>query len=175
MSSLDALTQTMRPPAAPSETPDGGGWQSVENRLRMELPEDYKEFIARYGTGSVDGFLWVLNPFSTNKHLNFFDEGGVKLEALRELRHESIPYPLHPDVNGVLPWGITDNGDVLYWLCNGPPSNWVIVVNESRGPRWREYKLSTSDFLARLVAKELVVDVFPEDFPSESPEFIPVD
>jgi hypothetical protein len=174
MSSLYALMQVLQPPVNPLETPEEGGWQPVETRLGMQLPEDYKEFIARYGTGAVDGFLWVLNPFSTNRHLNFFDEGKEKLEALRELRHESIPYSLYPDTNGIIPWGVTDNGDVLYWLCNGPPSHWIIVVNECRGPRWREYKLSTSDFLMKLVTRELVVDVFPQDFPSESPEFVQV-
>lgn len=161
----------MRPPAKPSEIPDGG-WQSVQARLGIEFPADYKEFIARYGTGAIDSFLWVLSPFATNRHLNLFDEGRAKLEALSELRYESIPYPLFPDAGGILPWGVTDNGDVLYWLCNGPPSDWVIVVNESRGPRWREFKLSTSEFLAAVVTRELVVDVFPEDFPSESPEFV---
>src|SRR5215216_123968 len=98
MSSLNVLTTLMPPPPTPSEPPNEGGWQSVEARLGMELPEDYKQFITHYGTGAVDTFLWVLNPFSTNTHLNLFDEGRVKLEALRELRYETIPYPLYPDV-----------------------------------------------------------------------------
>ena len=163
------------PPAKPFETPSGDGWLTVEARLGIELPEDYKEFITHYGTGAVDGFLWVLNPFSANKYLNFFDAGKAQLRALHELQHEIIPYPKFPDADGILPWSVTDNGDVLYWLCKGPSANRLIVVNESRGPRWREFRLSTSEFLARIVTGKLVVDVFPEDFPSASPTFVPVD
>jgi len=173
ISSIPTLLQILRFPTSPSDRPNASEWQSVEEKLGMQLPEDYKEFITHYGTGAIDGFLWVLNPFSRNKYLNFFDQGQVKIDALRGLCQEAIPYPLHPDPNGMLPWGVTDNADVLFWCCNGPPSHWWIVVNEDRGPRWREYKLSTSDFLARLTTRRLVVDIFPEDFPSESPEFIP--
>jgi hypothetical protein len=46
----------MPPPERPSETPTGSSWQPVEARLGLELPEDYKEFITRYGTGAVDNF-----------------------------------------------------------------------------------------------------------------------
>jgi hypothetical protein len=56
----------------------------------------------------------------------------------------------------------------------GRPSSWAIVVCDSRASRWQEFRLSTGQFLAGLVAGKLVVDVFPEDFPSEKPEFVPV-
>jgi hypothetical protein len=175
MPCLDALTRVIRPPAPSAERPDDEAWQSVESKLGTKLPVDYKEFITRYGTGAVDNFLWVFNPFSHNRYLNLLDAGKAQLDALRHLRYERVPYPLYPDTNGILPWGITDNGDVLYWLCKGDASNWLIVVNESRGPRWREFQLSTCEFLVALVTRELVVDVFPDDFPSESPEFVPTD
>lgn len=176
MSSVDVLRKILRPPESPSETPDVDGWQSVEAKLGMPLPVDYKEFITCYGTGAIDGFLWVLNPFSKNKYLNLLDSGNSQLDGLRQLRDEcgeKIPYAIFPEANGLFPWGITDNGDVLYWVCSGPPSNWPIVVNESRGPCWREFKLTTGEFLAKLVSRELQVDIFPDDFPSDSPEFVP--
>lgn len=176
MSSLNALKEVLRPPNIPCETPDSSDWQLVETSLGMGLPEDYKDFISCYGTGAVDQFLWVLNPFSNNKYLNLLDAGSAQLEVLRQLRDdfgENIPYPLGSDSNGLYPWAITDNGDVLYWLCNGVPSDWLIVVNEARAPCWREFKCSMSEFLARLITRELIVDIFPDDFPSESPKFVP--
>jgi hypothetical protein len=175
MSSVNVLKTVMQPPSEPAETRHGNDWQSIEGKLGTELPVDYKEFINIYGTGVVDHFLWVLNPFSKNKHLNLLDAGTSQLRALRQLRDdfgEDIPYPFFPDVDGLLPWARTDNGDVIYWSCNGSPSNWRIVVNESRGPRWREFELSTSAFLLEVVTRRLRVDVFPDDFPSNSPEFV---
>jgi hypothetical protein len=177
LSSLEALNKVLKPPGCPSERPRESDWQPIEQNLGFELPEDYKEFIGCYGTGAVDNFLWVFSPFSKNKHLNLLQEGKVKLQALRQLADEfgeEIPYLLYPDSNGLLPWGVTDNGDVLYWLCKGPPTSWLIVVNESRGPAWREFPLVVTTFLAALGTKELVVDFFPVDFPSETPEFIPI-
>ncbi|MBX3439683.1 MAG: SMI1/KNR4 family protein [Planctomycetaceae bacterium] len=178
MLSLHTLQKVMQPPESPFETPNEDGWEFVEARLGFALPDDYKKFINCYGTGAVDRFLWVLNPFSENKHLNLFESSGIQLQTLRQLRDEfgeHIPYAVFPNPNGIFPWAITDNGDVLYWVCDGLPSNWLIVVNESRGPRWREYGLTTTDFLTKVITKELFVDVFPEDFPSESPAFVPAD
>jgi hypothetical protein len=166
----------MAPPANPSDLPNEGGWQSVERRLEIKLPEDYKEFVACYGTGAVDNFLWVLNPFSQNENLNLICQSAVRLDSQRQYSVESgteTPYALHPDASGLFPWGVTDNGDVLYWLCIGSPSAWMIVVCDSRASQWREYKLATCQFLAAIVTRELIVDVFPEDFPSESPAFVP--
>ena len=177
MSSLESLKKLMPPPAYPTDRPNGGGWQSVGHKLGIELPGDYKDFVATYGTGAVDNFLWVLNPFSKNEHLNLNNQARVRLDAQRRFFAESgtaAPFALYPDANGLFPWGITDNGDVLYWLCKGSPSTWVIVVCDSRASRWREFKLSTVQFLAEVLTKELVADVFPEDFPTESPEFVPV-
>lgn len=175
MSSLKALTKVMRPPTSPSEAPDEGGWEPVEAKLGIELPEDYKEFVSTYGTGAVDNFLWVLNPFSQNKNLNLLNQVKVNLDALRQLCIDSnirIPYEIYPDVNGLFPWAITDNGDSLYWLTKSFPSNRWIVVGDSAAFQWREFKLSTAEFLALLVTKELVVDIFPDDFPSDAPEFV---
>ncbi len=177
MSALESLKTLMAPPANPSDLPNEGGWQSVERSLGITLPEDYKAFIACYGTGAIDNFLWVLNPFSQNENLNLSSQSGVRLDSQRQFSLESgreMPYALYPDTNGLFPWGVTDNGDVLYWLCKGSPSLWVIVICDSRASQWREYTLSTCQFFAAIVARELIVDVFPEDFPSESPEFVRV-
>lgn len=172
MTLLTNLMRILPPPVTSVEAVSEQEWQSVEKVLGMELPDDYKAFISRYGAGAIDGFLWVLSPFAANRNLNLFDEGKAKLDALKRLRYESVPYPLYPDANGIIPWGVTDNGDVLYWICNGTPSHWTIVVNESRGPLWREYELSMSEFLEKLVSRDLVVDVFPDDFPSPVCKFI---
>jgi SMI1-KNR4 cell-wall len=177
MSSLKALMQLMRPPAGPSETPSGDEWQSVEARLGMELPEDYKEFVTRYGTGAVDSFLWILNPFSQNDNLNLISQARTRLDAQRQFSEETgttSPYALYPNANGLFPWGVTDNGDVLYWLCKGSPSSWSIVACDSRSSRWREFRLSTAEFLVALLTRRLFVDGFPDDFPSEPPEFAPL-
>ncbi|HEX7446828.1 MAG TPA: SMI1/KNR4 family protein [Pirellulales bacterium] len=178
MSALKTLITLMGPPLNPTDVPYEGGWQSVECRLSLKIPEDYKEFVTYYGSGAIDGFLWVLNPFAHHKNVNLISQSAVTLDAQRQFSRETrileTPYPLHPDARGLFPWGVTDNGDVLYWLCDsGRPAS-EIVVCDGRASRWREYKLATCQFLAALVSRNLVVDIFPEDFPSSPPQFIPL-
>jgi hypothetical protein len=172
MSSLKYLMCLLPPPPEALESEDAVAWDRVERSLGTELPLDYKELLATYGSGAVDGFLWILNPFAKNHHLNLIHEGRAKLEALAALIHETVPYPLYPNPNGLLPCAVTDNGDVMFWICSGHPSEWNLAINEGRGPRWREYKLSLTDFLIRLISRELIVDLFPNDFPSNQPVFI---
>lgn len=175
MTVMETLAYLMRPPASPTGLPGRAGWQAIEATLGFKLPEGYKAFISTYGTGAVDGFLWVLNPFSENRQLNLIGQATRRLEALRQFAKDTgikAPYALHPDADGIFPWAVTDNGDVLYWLCRGAPSDWFIVVCDSRSSRWREFRVSTAEFLTSLITREIVVDVFPDDFPSGSPEFV---
>jgi hypothetical protein len=175
MSSLKSLMEVMPPPDRPSEPPKADGWQSVAASLGVELPEDYKEFITIYGTGAVDGFLWVLTPFTQNQNLNLLEQAKVRLDVQRKFSEASgmaAPYELNPNPNGLLPWGVTDNGDVLYWLCSGAPSTWAIVVCDSRASRWLDFRQTFGEFLNGVVTKKLNLDIFPDDFPSESPKFV---
>jgi len=172
----ETLKQLMPPPAAPAESRSERGWEFVEAELGIELPSDYKEYISIYGTGSVDNFLWVLNPFSENKYLNLIDESKATLQAFQQLQRdfgETIPYTLYPEPLGLFPWAVTDNGDHLFWLRKGSPSEWAIVVADSRAPEWEEFKVSMTEFLAGILTKRIRVDIFPDDFPSDSPKFIP--
>lgn len=61
----------------------------------------------------------------------------------------------------MLPWGITDNGDILYWLTKGDnPDAWTIAINESRGPLWEEFDMDMSTLLAKMVSGEVESKVF---------------
>lgn len=171
MSSLNDLMKLLPPPSSAVESADAVAWDRFEQSFGTALPLDYKQFVTIYGTGAIDGFLWILNPFSKNRYLNLLEEGRVKLEALEAFIHETVPYPLYPKPNGLLPCGVSDNGDVIFWLCSGHPSEWSLVLNEGRGPRWRDYKLSLTDFLIQLISRTLIVDIFPNDFPSKEPAF----
>src|SRR5262245_39190825 len=113
--SLDHLIRVVRPPAQPAEV--GSSWGDVENMAGTRQPKDYKDLVTAFGTGCFDEFLWVFNPFSQNRHLNFFEQLGARLRSLRELQakwgSEEVSYPLFPEPGGLLPWGASDNGDVM--------------------------------------------------------------
>jgi hypothetical protein len=142
-----------------------------------KLPSDYKAFIERYGSGTIDHFLWVLNPFSANKNANLLEQRESILNAVRELKKDwpdQHPYNLFPEPSGLLPFGGSDNGDMVFWLTDGEPDEWRVVVNAARDPEYDRFDCNMTDFLAGILTRRIRSIVFPDGFPSPQPVFDPV-
>jgi SMI1-KNR4 cell-wall len=164
---IDDLMEIMPPPQAPVEA-SGISWLAIEENAATELPQDYKSFIETYGSGCVAAFLYIFNPVSSRETINLLKQIPRQLWALEVLAEqfgERHPCPLFPPLGGLLPFGITDNGDVLHWLTSGKPVDWQVVVNESRGPRYELYSSDMTTFLLRLLTRSLRCPIFPDDFP----------
>jgi hypothetical protein len=107
--------------------PDGSGqaevdWEAVEQRLGLPLPQDYKDFIGRYGQGSFDDFLHPYQPVTDNEYLDLAHRQVIDLDALRTLQRdfpEGIPYRV-TDPAELLPVALTDNGEIVYWHVTDP-------------------------------------------------------
>ena len=176
--SIESLRGLVSPPDQPVEVPDDATWMLVERELGVALPRDFKDCLRIYGTGSFGGFLWVFNPASANPHLHLKTQIQRSLDGLRTLKAEDpeeLPYALFPEPEGLLPWGITDNGDGLYWHTAGEPEQWTVVVNAGRDPECEEFPLGATGFLAAILRQSIKSDVLPSDFPPRSPRFQPVD
>jgi hypothetical protein len=176
--SIQRLRTVLKVPTHPLAVGNANRWQSFEEELGGILPADYKEFISCYGSGCIDGFLWIYNPFATNKNLNLLSQAKAVLhsfEILRDEFGEELPFPLFPAPNGVLPCGSTDNGDHLLWRFVDGRLQSPLMVMESRGPERQEYDLSMTDFLADVLTRRILVKVFPPEFPSMTATFVPKD
>ncbi|MET1081302.1 MAG: SMI1/KNR4 family protein [Pseudomonas sp.] len=171
--SVIEMVAIMPAPSSTFEAPSEKAWLAVESQLGIALPDDYKEFVHKYGTGSVDNFLWVFNPTSRNENVNFLDQISAQLKVLIELQSygEIIPYRLFPAQGGILPFAITDNGDVLFWLSVGEPNSWTVLVNEARSPEWEVFDMSMSKFLLGILSRRLICGHFPKSFPRANPVF----
>lgn len=176
--SLDDLTQVVTAPERPAAESEPMAWDEVEARLGSLLPSDYKAYIETFGLGYLDEFLCVFSPFTDNKNLNLFEQLKVRLDALRELKAaygNEVQYPLFPEEGGLLPWGASDNGDVLFWMTQGQPSEWRVVLNAGRDARCEEYVGEMTTVLAQLLSGAVQSQIFPPDFPSDQPSFEPLD
>lgn len=173
--SIEPLLSVLSPPSAALEVPSDEEWRETQGRL-TRLPSDYRDFLRIYGSGSVDNFIWIFNPSSGNENLNLCRQVADQLDVLHELKAtgELVPFPLFPDAGGLLPFGVSDNGDVLLWKTKGDPCDWTVVVSEARCPNYEEYSQSMSDFLASVLAGKTVSAIFPDDFPSKHPRFAPM-
>jgi hypothetical protein len=163
---LEQLRLLLPPPAEPLEPAPPDGWAEVEAALGTALPDDFKAFTELYGSGKVDDFLYLFNPFADGQDGNLLFEKDRVLAAYAQTRArfpERLPLPPFPEEGGVLPLGRTDNGDELYWVTGGDPGDWPVALLESRAARQEVHPMPVTGFLAALAAGELATAILPGD------------
>jgi hypothetical protein len=157
--SLESLVKIVPPPATPlGRVADAADWRRVEASLGTALPDDYKAFVETYGAGKLGGFVRVRAPGEAD-----WQEWVTAALSRGRASRGDIPFPIHPEPAGLLPFADTDNGDVLWWLREGDPASWAVIVTEARGPEQDRFDASMTEVLEGLVSRELVCSVFPED------------
>jgi hypothetical protein len=173
---IDDLRAILPPPPTPVEA-HGKTWSVVEQEIGTQLPDDYKIFIDQYGSGRINGFIWVFNPFASGRFINLGRQIVDRLGALETLARdfgEQCPYPCFPQKGGLLPFAATDNGDVIYWITDGDPNAWRVAVNQARGPKYEEFSLNATGFLAGILTHKTKCTVFPKSLEEVGASFEPV-
>ena len=140
-------------------------WNTIENENNIVFPEDYKWFLENYGVGSINDFLWIFSPTCNNLNLNSFEKYKVMKNSYEIMLNNKLieyNYSFYDNGIGLFPWGITDNGDELYWSFMDGLAE--IVIFASRYAYVYSYKLNMVDFLTGLLTKKIECDLFPDDF-----------
>jgi hypothetical protein len=174
---IETLNRLLPPPLTPEETKGDRTWDEVEEILGTRLPGDYKRFVASYGTGSINSFITVFNPFSSSRFVNLIDRRQLDLEGMGELRQnfpQQYAHDKFPPLGGILPFASTDNGEIFYWKTDGDPDQWTVVAYESRGPKYFSFAGPMTEFLAGLLARTIKCEVLPASFPSRASVFTPI-
>lgn len=172
--SIEALAQLIPPPPFPKENGAHQSWVPVESKLGLRLPSDYKQFIAVYGSGSIAGFISLFNPFTNNRYIRLLDQIEDRTEAAKAMKplfSVQFPFDLYPQTRGLLPFAATGNGDCLYWLTEGDPDSWSVIVVDSREPEWERFNMNTTTFLAEIISKKRLCSIFPRSFPPSNATF----
>ena len=103
--------------------------------------------IETYGSGSIGGKLRVLSPFSERSEHQL----GWQLLRCTILLHElqgrniGVPYGA-TNLFGkgrLLPCGLSNGGDVLFWITLGPSEAWTMAVLRNA---WSAVARSAADF-----------------------------
>ena len=62
--------------------------------------------------------MWILSPFSENENLNSIEKFNVMKDAYISMQSEfpeQFSFDFYNGKIGLFLWGITDNGDELFW------------------------------------------------------------
>jgi hypothetical protein len=157
---MKVVTRLVDPPASPQglDLP----WSIVEQELKLTLPDDYKEFIDTYGSGSINGLVGVWNyrdPSYFNMPLleAISGQDGV-IQWYKTVGAEgdhTWPYAMYPTSGGLLPFVTLADVYYLNWATSGPPNDWDVVFWFADGHEFiRLEGDSFSEFLVKLLQKE---------------------
>lgn len=158
---LEKLKTILKVPKQVYHIGNAQAWEEFQTTYNCNFPFDYKEFIDTYGTGGISNFLWILTPYEGDKNINLFDRAKVMCESYNYMK-DSFPGEfndsIYPEEGGLLPWGVTDNGDELFF------GNGTVVVMEARYANRYEYDMGMIEFLYKLFMKEITCKAFPDGF-----------
>ena len=129
---MQELLVRVPPPAKPNNA--SGDWKQVEESLGMVLPDDYKEFINSYGSGTLCSLFSIPSPFniirfSTKERISPREYwlSWVEIYQDWEQAGRQIAYPVYPSTPGLFPCGRYGDVDILNWFTVGEASQWHIV------------------------------------------------
>lgn len=146
---LDDLTEYITPSAWRAE---GFDWRRDEQAIDSTLPSDYENFMRSYGPGGIAGYLYIEPPMAVD------GLQGMSVPEGDLLADMESPYPAFPEPGGLVYLGGDSDADVIFYLAEGNPDEWAIVVrrrhNSYNDTGWRLYRCGLVDFLVRMFRRE---------------------
>jgi hypothetical protein len=167
---IEALMAVIPPPVEPS-CAFLGPWEPIEAELGTALPPDYKDLVRVYGSGYYMEFFGIKVPRCPNPNSRL--ETQVPILCATFFDRDELVYPLWPDPGGLVPFGCTDNGDILFWLPRGAPEDWGVAVWDRGLWKFETFECDLTVFIAGLATGEIIPEAFPEDLVTSDFPFQP--
>lgn len=115
------LVDLLPPPDHPVHT--RGDWNAIEAASGFRFPPDFKEFIARYGSGIIEPVgMWFCNPLW--KPVNTASIADLHARATSD-----HPYVFWPKDGGLYPWGGSNSNHYFFWKTQSNAVSLSIVVS----------------------------------------------
>jgi len=172
---IDGVLNVLPKPDKPVESGVGENWGDVTQHFGTPLPGDYMSFIDKYGSGEIGEWLSVFNPFSKNQNINLISQFFSCLSSLSILKAdypEICSYPLLFEPSGLLPWGVSIDGDIFCWETTGMSGKWsVVVIGRDSDPE--KYEMSTCQFIEKIITSTISPLAIPSDWNDGEINFVP--
>ena len=117
----------------------------------FRLPADYSEFLQAYGAGGFNEYVMTYSVENPNPYFDILEasrEATVELEEFGELLDEPWPqFRLWPEPGSLVRWGEVAGEEGFYWLAEGEPDDWPIVVLRPTEQIDDRLTISTTEFI----------------------------
>jgi hypothetical protein len=130
----------------------------IEKKYKLIFPDDYKEMITCYGSGTFANTLYIESPFG-NKSL--FRAHFKRIEFYQTMlkgfpvQHKHTRFPIFPEINGLIEIGGDDNADVLMWKIESDLEIWPLYFFDDYMQNESVYNMPITEFLYRWIIGEL--------------------
>ncbi|MUL42686.1 hypothetical protein FZ103_16175 [Streptomonospora sp. PA3] len=160
-------------------------WDAMERHYGFSFPPDYRDIVDSYG-GLALNSLNVISPKWPGGRVEELASQTAEIEFIySDLRSEfpeqyremvekfpffaerGSAYPFHPERPGLLCWG-EDGGASMYWLTDGDPEEWPVVV-DYRDEIWEVHDMCAAQFLLEALTGELDSGIIHGELVTQTP------
>jgi hypothetical protein len=176
LSAVATLIELAPPPSRPYDPGTPEQWDAMEAKLGTRLPSDFRAIAERYGGGTFDHFIHLasVGELSRAPRIDELLDSSNMTWDTRKGSSYALPRGIYPKLGGLLPCGVTDNGDLLHWKTGGDPDRWTIAVVGARLGPVEEFKCGFAEFLVRALTGKIRPQAFRGNVPdTEPPRFDP--
>ena len=160
--SLQHLMKMVPPPTSPLEVARKPARLIFTGGKQVDFPPDYLALVDRYGSG----WFWFDENGESGMIAEIHNPRASAYKGLLDKEHEFLrqykveegdgykAYDIFPASPGLLQWGSAEGRQAYFWLTEGSPSQWPIIVMwdfEFFG----QYDMPLAVFLEKLVAGKL--------------------
>jgi hypothetical protein len=149
---LSRLVALVPPPAKPVDSGSLSRRKSVEKTIGTALPDDFCELASVYGSGEFrtdrySNVMAIENPFS-----HWFTKSLQKTSKM--FAGSWSGYQMYPESPGLLMCGNGEGPRALFYLTEGAPNDWPLLVYYSLSPL-TPIKATITEYLFRLIDASL--------------------
>jgi hypothetical protein len=147
------------PPPVPSQTKIADqSFSEIEKQYKIVFPNDYKEILLIYGSGTFCDTLYLASPLGEN---SLFDSHFKRTEFYHTMlkgfpvQEDKPRYPIFPEPGGLLEIGGDDNANVLMWKIDNTHNIWPLYFFDDYMLNETVYDIPISEFLFKWIIGEL--------------------
>jgi cell wall assembly regulator SMI1 len=143
--------------------PEEQDWQAVEEKLDLQFPQDFKDFINTYGSGEIGNQLRFFSP-----KVNPVTQKSILLEKIinnaksdQEFiekypnNHSEIPFDIYPKKPGLITVCSDSVGNRFCFQTDENPDNWKLVYLFNKSEKNFVYNGSLTDYLVAMYENTL--------------------